>query len=232
MTLPTSLLPRSRLASITVSFVMAAALAACGGNNNDDSAAAPAAQPLRTSINPAGGNTGIEARTSQAPTNGSDPSTVYDDFRLTNASTIAEVSWQGIYCVQANGSAAPAATASQFVVAIYADTGGRPNIAVPLLQTTVTSAVARQTFERNYPNVSCGSASNTNWSLYDYRVTLPAPLAVAANTTYWVSVQAISPSYDVYWGWRAGAADNNLSLSRFQGAYTTFTLDRAYSLLP
>ena len=134
--------------------------------------------------------------------------------------------------MQADGSAAPAATATQFVVAIYADNAGRPNTAAPLLQTTVTPAAAGQTFERNVANVTCGSANNTNWSLYDYRLTLPTPLAVAANTTYWVSVQAISPSYDVYWGWRAGTANNNLSLMLFQGAYTSYTLDRAYSLLP
>ena len=237
MTLPTPSLPRPRFAQLGLSLAVAAALAACGGNNNDDdddaNPPAPAAgQTLRTSLNAAGGNTGVEARTSQAPTNGADPSTVYDDFRLATASTIANVAYQGIYCVQANGSPAPAATASQFVVAIYADAAGRPNLAAPLVQTTVTAAVARQTFERNIGNVSCGSATNTTWALYDYRVTLPVPLAVAANTTYWVSVQAISPSYDVYWGWRAGTADNNLSLARFQGAYTSYTLDRAYSLLP
>jgi len=235
MNLPTLPLSRPRFARLGLPLAIAATLAACGGNNDDEAAAAPPPAPaaaLRTSLNATGGNTGIEARTSQAPTNGAAPSTVYDDFRLTTASTIASVTWQGVYCVQANGSPAPAATASQFVVAIYADNAGRPNIAAPLAQTTVTAAAANQTFERNYAGVTCGTATNTTWSLYDYRVSLPTPLAVAANTTYWVSVQAISPSYDVYWGWRAGIADNNMSLSRFQGVYDTYTLDRAYSLRP
>jgi len=233
MNLPTMSFRRPRFARLGIPLALAAALVACGGHDHEEDAAPlPPPGALHTGLNAAGANTGIEARTSQAPTNGAEPSTVYDDFRLASASTIATVAWQGVYCVQADGSTAPGATATQFIVAIYADNAGQPNLAAPLTQTTVTPAAAGQTFERNVGNVTCGTAINTNWSLYDYRVTLPTPLAVAANTTYWVSVQAISPSYDVYWGWRAGAAKNNLSLMLFQGAYTSYTLDRAYSLLP
>jgi hypothetical protein len=245
--------PRPRLAPRALQLVLLATLAACGGGGDDAPPQAPvqgppppppsppapppppAPQALHTSLNAAGTNGNIiEARTSQAPTAaGAAPSTVFDDFRVTSAASIASVAWQGIYCVQANGSPAPAATASQFVIAIHADLAGRPNLAAaPLVQTTVTAAAAGQTFERNVANLSCGSASNTTWALYDYQASLPAPVAVAANTTYWVSVQAITPSYDVYWGWRAGTADNNLSLMLFQGAYDVLTFDRAYSLLP
>lgn len=234
---PNTFSRRPRTAAFGLPLSLLVALAACGGGDDKDVAPIanppPAAQPLRTSLNAAGASGGIEARTSQAPTAaGAAPSTVFDDFRLASAASVSSIAWQGIYCVQTNGSPAPAATASQFIVAIYADTAGRPNLAAPLTTVTVTATAAGQTFERNFSGLSCGSATNTTWALYDYSVSLPAPLAVAANTTYWVSVQAITPSYDVYWGWRAGTADNNLSLSRFLGVYDTYTLDRAYALRP
>ncbi|MEO5882984.1 MAG: hypothetical protein ABIQ06_11270 [Caldimonas sp.] len=212
----------TRAASRALSLVALAALAAlagCGGNNHSSNAPAapappPAIVPLRSTLVPAGSNTNlIEARTSQAPTAaGAAPSTVYDDFRLASAGAVSSIAWQGIYCVQTNGAPAPAPTASQFVVALYPDSAGRPNVAAPLVTTTVTVGAANQALERNFSGLSCGSASNTTWALYDYRATLPAPVNLAANTTYWVSVQAITPSYDVYWGWRAGTTDNSLSL--------------------
>jgi hypothetical protein len=45
-------------------------------------------------------------------------------------------------------------------------------------------------------------------------------------------VQAVTPSYDVYWGWRSGTTANAQSLMLFMGAYDTFTLDRALRLAP
>lgn len=238
--------PGARLAtwSSALALATAFALAGCGGHSgggdDDDEVGGPppppppASAPLRSSLVAAGSNTNlIEARTSQAPTApGAAPSTVYDDFRLTAAGTVTSVSWQGIYCVQANGAAAPAPTATQFIITFYPDAAGRPDLAAPLGTTTVTPAAANQTFERNFPGLSCGSASNTTWGLYDYRATLAAPIALAAGTTYWFAVQAVTPSYDAYWGFRAGTTDNSLSLLRFMGAYETLTFDRAFALHP
>ncbi|MCE9658900.1 MAG: hypothetical protein K8R60_10100 [Burkholderiales bacterium] len=220
-----------------VALAALAALVGCGGHNSGDDdpvAPAPPAAPLRSSLIPAGSNTNlIEARTSQAPTQaGAAPSTVYDDFRLATAGTAASVSWQGIYCVQADGAPAPAATASQFIIVLYPDSAGRPNLAAPLSTTTVTPGGANQVLERNVSGLTCGSAANTTWALYNYSATLTAPVSLAAGTTYWISVQAVTPSYDVYWGFRAGATDNSLSLIRFMGVYDTFTFDRAFALNP
>jgi len=232
-----SLRSAPRLGSL-VAVAALVALAGCGGHHSDDddgpAAPAPPAAPLRTSLVAAGSNTNlIEARTSQAPTQaGAEPSTVYDDFRLASAGTVTSVSWQGIYCVQVNGAPAPVPTASQFVIVLYPDSAGRPNLAAPLGTTTVTPGGANQAFERNFPGLSCGSAANTTWALYDYRATLAAPVNLAAGTTYWVSVQAITPTYDVYWGFRAGTTDNSLSLLRFMGAYDVLTFDRSFALNP
>lgn len=226
---------RARAAAATLAACLA--LAACGGGGGDGGSTPPPPPPpppaaLLDTLNAAGAGGSIEARTSMQPTNGAEGSTVFDDFSLTTAASITTLRWQGIYCVQANGAAAPAATASEFVVRIHADVAGRPNLASALLQARYTPAQAGQTFERNVGGLSCGSATGTNWALYDYSATLPTPFAAAANTRYWISVEAVTPSYDVYWGWRAGTTANGQSLLRFTGNYDVLTLDRALRLAP
>ena len=164
--------------------------------------------------------------------NGAAPGQVFDDFTFTSASTIKTVAWQGIYCVPQANAAAPAPTASAFQVSFYTDVSGRPNTAAPVQTSTYTLAQTAQTFEKNQSGLTCGTAANTTWPFYKYGVTLSTPFVAAANTKYWFSVQALTPSYDVYWGWRDGTVDNSSSLQLFQGTYTTYAIDRAYSLVP
>lgn len=174
----------------------------------------------------------VEARTSQIVSNGALPGQVFDDFKFTGSGTITTAQWQGIYCVQTAGSAAPAPTATAFKVSFYADSSGYPKLGTPLASATYPLAQTGQTFEKNQGSLTCGTAANTNWSFYKYTVTLSAPFAVVANTKYWFSVQALTPSYDVYFGWRDGLVDNSSSLQLFNGAYTPYTFDRAFSLTP
>lgn len=129
-------------------------------------------------------------------------------------------------------AAAPAPTASSFTVSFYSDASGRPNTAAPLQRTTFALANVGQTFQKNVSGLLCGSAANTTWPFYRYSVTLTTPFTATAGTKYWISVQATTPSYSVYWGWRDGTVDNRMSLQLFQGVYTVYNVDRAYSLLP
>ncbi|MEP6692601.1 MAG: hypothetical protein ABJD07_15700 [Gemmatimonadaceae bacterium] len=165
-------------------------------------------------------------------TNGSPPSQVFDDFTFTQTGTITTVGWQGIYCVQQVNAAAPAPTASSFTVSFYPDAAGRPNLAARIQTSTYTVAQTGQVLEKTVPGLTCGTAANTTWPFYRYSVTLATPLTATAGTKYWISIQATTPSYDVYFGWRDGTPNNNSSLQLFQGVYTTYNVDRAYSLKP
>lgn len=209
-------------------------LAACGGGGDGADTPLPAAvPPVLDTLNPAaGGVASYEARTSMAPTNGADATSMFDDFQPTAAASIGSVKWQGIYCVQAASAPAPAPTATEFVVSFHADSAGRPVTTSTLLQARYTATQAAQTPGGQVPNLSCGTAASTTWALYDYSVTLPTPFAAAAGTRYWVRVQAVTPSYDVFWGWRSGSTANAQSLMLFMGNYDTFTLDRALRLAP
>jgi hypothetical protein len=82
---------------------------------------------------------------------------------------------------------------------------GRPNPA----------AQAGQTFEKNVSGLTCGTAANTTWPFSLYSATLSSPFTAEAGTKYWLSIQATTPSYAVYFGWRDGTVYNNLSLQLF-----------------
>ena len=164
------------------------------------------------------------------PINSAPPSVVYDDFTLASATTVSRVRWQGIYCVNQTNAPVPAPTASAFVIRFWADAGGAPNTTAALQATTIAVADAGQTLERTQGGLECTPAQNTTWGIYNYSATLPSSFSFAAGTRYWVSIEAVTPSYEVYWGWRDGIRNNGNSIQIFQGRTTTYTVDRAFEL--
>jgi hypothetical protein len=230
---------RRRARSLCAVIVTAASLTACGGDKNPAAPTptptptpSPAAPTSRTTQNPLGSPTNVEARTSQviAATGPNVPTAqVFDDFVFTAGATIRTVGWQGIYCVETASAPAPAATASAFIVAFYADQNGQPDRQAPLFSTTVPIAQANETLDRTQANLNCGTTPTT-WAFYSYSVTLPNTFGAAANTRYWVSVQAVTPSFQTFWGWRDGTPDNRTSLQLVNGNILTWPVDRAYAL--
>ncbi len=147
------------------------------------------------------------------------PTQVFDDFTLSADLTIRSVDWQGIYCVQQPNAPAPSPTATSFVVSFYADANGRPNLAAPLQTSTYSTAQTGQNPIKTQAGLNCGTAQNVSWSFFDYSVALATPFAASAGTKYWFSIQAVTPSYAVFYGWRDGTVDNRFSLQLFQGTY-------------
>ena len=221
-----------RCATHSTIIALSLVLAACKGTEAPTQPTPPAPTTSRSTVVPTATVGFVEARTSQVVSNGAPPIAVFDDFRLTGASTIRTVSWQGIYCVQAVNAAAPAPTASAFRISFYTDDAGRPNLNTPIQSSTYTLAQVGQTFDKNVSGLTCGTASNTTWPFYRYSTALATPFVATAGARYWISIQALTPSYDVFWGWRDGTPDNASSLQLFQGTYTPFTIDRAYALTP
>ncbi|MEZ5283249.1 MAG: fibronectin type III domain-containing protein, partial [Vicinamibacterales bacterium] len=190
-----------------------------------------AAGGSRSTLNPAGVPTFIQALASMRIANGQSVRT-FDDFTFPAGSTFRQVAWQGIYCVEDNSASAPSPTASAFVVSVYPDQGGRPNLNASLGSVTVPVAQVNQTFNGVFVGASCGAASSTRWSLYSYATTLPASFTAQPGVRYWLSVEAITPSFAVVWGWRSGTVDNRVALQLSGSTFTTLTLDRAFALAP
>jgi len=211
--------------ALTAIFVVSA----CGGDSSTD----PDDTPIvySSTLVPANSSVPLGTRTSQAPTNGQPAGPAFDDFTLTSGGSIRAVSWQGTYCRQnAPGSPAPSPTASNFVISIYPDVSGRPNIAGRVLTATFTQAQAGERLESTIPGLLCGPSSNNGYGLYAYSATLSPSFAAVAGTKYWISIVATTPTYDVLWGWRDGSSSNNLSLQSLAGVYTQLTIDRALSI--
>ena len=156
----------------------------------------------------------------------------FDDFTFAGGSSIRQVAWQGIYCVPQNNSATPAPTASAFVVSFYPDQAGRPNVGAPIGSITLPVAQVNQTSNGAFGNATCDGAAGTSWALYSYSAVLPASLPAAAGTRYWFSVQAVTPSASVAWGWRQGTLDNRSSITIKGAQVFLSTIDRAFALTP
>jgi hypothetical protein len=186
----------------------------------------------RASLVPTTSGVILEFAGSQIVTGGT-PGQMFDDFTFTGSSTIRTVAWQGAYCTPTTGAPAPTPTATAFRISFYADAGGRPVLATPVAQATYPISQVAQTLDRIITNLQCNAATNVTYATYSYRATLTTPVSVAANTKYWFSVQAVTPSYAVYWGWRDGLNDNRASLRYINDAYVETTgYDRAFSLTP
>lgn len=174
----------------------------------------------------------IEARTSQIYGTGQTAAQMVDDFTFAQGSSIRQIAWQGIYCVAQNNAPAPAPTASAFVLSIYPDQGERPNLGAPLASVTVPLAQVNQAFNGNFVGATCNGATNTTWSLYSYNLDLPSAVTIAPGVKYWFSVQAVTPTPSVVWGWRRGTTDNKSSFYLIQGTLYPLTGDRAFALTP
>jgi hypothetical protein len=221
--------------SICVAAAVAVTLVACGGGSKSPTSPTPTPPPAappttKTTENPLGSSNNVEARTSQAvPSGVGAGATVFDDFTFSGGASIRRVSWQGIYCREVANAAAPAPTATAFIVAFYADQSGRPNTTTPLYQITVPLSGVNETLDRTQANLNCG-ATPTTWAFYTYSTVLPTAFGAEPGRKYWMSIQAQVPTQQPFWGWRDGTVDNRLSLQMFQAAFTEFPVDRAYGL--
>jgi serine/threonine-protein kinase len=184
---------------------------------------------------PARDSVGVDARTSMraadAPSGGA---RIYDDFIPTENGRITAATWSGVYCMQAARSQAPAANAVAFLVGIYADAEGQPNLSAPLHHASYPIHRTSEVLERVGP-AHCGGV-RTTYAFYRYAVTLDEPVVTMASTRYWFSVQALvrqahPESLPVFWGWQGRAeADGSLQILD-NGTVVRFPYGRIFSVL-
>jgi hypothetical protein len=214
---------------------------ACGGGSSPTAptATTPTPSPTPTPPTPVidtrqpASSTVNNAQTSQRTGAANSSTQVFDDFSASSVTTIVRVSWQGIYCVQTVNAPAPAPTATSFLVAIHPDRNDSPDLGLTLSSGTYQIGQVAQTLGTTSTTGRCGTAQPTSIPRYSYEVTLNTPFTAAAGVKYWVSVQANTPDFTVFWGWLNGTANNNRSLQLTPaGATNVFDTDRAFALLP
>ena len=150
---------------------------------------------------------------------------VWDGFLIPDGSAITEVRWRGGY----PGSAvSTGGNITKFKVAIYASipAGTQPDLGYmypgPLVSYTVNGKAGEA-----YAGTFNGTA------LYDYHYTLPTAFMAAANTRYWLQVEAWQPGIP-NWGMAPGSGGNGTHFHRISyvgdAYYFNGSGDAAFSL--
>lgn len=125
--------------------------------------------------------------------------TSYDDFTLSQATTVTDVHWTGGYFNPANQG-----TISAFTIRFYADAASQPGAAI---YTTTIAGNGNQT-----------SLGNINgFPMFTYSVDLTTDFLAAANTRYWISIVADS-TFPPQWGLAVGTGGNGVAFQDFIGS--------------
>jgi hypothetical protein len=157
----------------------------------------------------------------------------FDNFSFDQETEISDIHWQGSYFTS-TPLAAPVPNAQQFLIAIFSDNNGRPDVETGSLREIVTPiSNVNETFVRT-------ELLGLNLFLvYDYSFDLPSdPFVAEADTTYWLAVQVRSSFTAVFsttsWGWNNGTGGDNSSISAIFLSPLTFFVnfpgDRAFAL--
>lgn len=170
------------------------------------------------------------AQTSQRSDGPQSPVATYDDFVIRNGGEIATVVWDGVYC-KTILSGEPEPTASAFTIAFYPDLDGKPDTLAPIASERFSIDQVNET--RGEPaGLACGDQP-TVWAFYDYEAQLATPFVAVADQTYWILIQAHTPDFETFWGWRSTFQNleaTNPSLQEFAGAWTELPESRVFEL--
>ncbi len=152
----------------------------------------------------------------------------YDGFTLTTGAAITEIRWRGGYTNYLSG--AGKAPVFDFTISIYRSTAGvsQPDLGAG-------GRLVRHFVGGNAGETLAGTFGGV--LMYDYAYILPAPFQAAANTTYWMQIEASQGLTPVYywppdWSMCVGTGGNNSHFRRITGGpYQAITNDLAFTLL-
>ena len=154
---------------------------------------------------------GLYASQNDTSTNGfGNYATAYDNFTLSTATTINQVTWVGGYFnPQSLGPI------SQWTVSFYANNGGQPG---SLLQAFTIAGNASEAFLQN------DVLGDPN-----YGYTAAVGFSAAAGTMYWLSVVP-NLAEPPQWGWGSSSQGNNNSYQDYFGVRSQIADNMAFAL--
>ena len=172
------------------------------------------------------------AETSQTATvSGQLPVKVYDPFSPDEGGQVNGVRWEGIYCQLIEGGSAPEPHATGFTIELYQDAGGGPDLGTgPIWSSAFDLAEVNETLTTTIEQ-TCGAEIKTTWAYYEYEVTLASPFEIEAGQAYWLSIEALTPNFNTFWGWRTTTSDAADSVQEFDGVLNPVFGGRAFALL-
>jgi|GEM_PF-1094713 len=154
---------------------------------------------------------------------------------VTPASTNpTRVCWIGRYTDRVG----PAVEDESFLIRIFADAGGFPDLSAPLFERTFrqTGTAGVDLLEMDcLDGDECPGSTPTSGGNYVYSAEVATGLPMNANGCYWIEIACVGSSEaGLNWGWCASTGGTDLAcLQAIDGAYTLFTRatnDRAICL--
>jgi len=146
----------------------------------------------------------------------------WDGFTFAWPQAITEITWRGGYDPLMPGDGGPV---NAFTVSIYASipSGGQPDLTLPPLVRDEVAGNAGET-----PAAVLGGVQT-----YDYRYVLPQPFQAAAQTKYWLQIEAFQ-SGAPDWGLSKATGGDGIYFRRIAGEGMNYQLvagDTSFSLL-
>lgn len=156
----------------------------------------------------------------------------FDQFRLGSTKVIEGITWRGAYIDLAGGvddligSGDLLSDVTAFTFRFYTNIAGVPASA-PMYELSLPLASITTSF------VGAGTVAGRPAEFYDFGVLLPTGFWASGGVTYWLSISAVSPSYEpTAFAWTGGLGGDGTTyqLANLTTA-TTHDGDRAFALL-
>jgi len=185
-------------------------------------AAAPQAVPAVVYSQPPSAEGGLLRSSLRDPEGSDTDQWAWDGFTFPSPQAITEITWRGGYDPLLPGDGGPVIA---FTVSIYASipSGGQPDLAQPPLIHHEVAGNAGET-----PAAILGGVQT-----YDYHYVLPQAFQAAAQTKYWLQVEALQ-SGAPDWGLSNATGGDGVYFRRIAGEGLNYQLvsgDTAFSLL-
>ena len=156
--------------------------------------------------------------------------TTYDEFSLTNAATLTNLTWQG-FSFDRNTLGSTISLVSGFIISFYANSYDAASSSYVPGESLFCEKIG---FTQQEPRPIDQFGNGQTETVYDYSGALPGGFAAAAGTTYWLSIQAVTDDPAI-WMWTSGTGGNGTSYQvvspEFGGGSYVRPGDRAFALL-
>lgn len=133
---------------------------------------------------------------------------VADNFRVATAGNTTQVCWRGVY----NISTCPQSPEDDFQLVFYANNQGIPGAPIggPFRQSAGTLTVDRVVTSDTF----------AGYRVFEYTAS-HAPVALTANTCYWIEITNANPISNCGWFWVTSTSGDSLSVLDLNSQYTT-----------
>jgi hypothetical protein len=133
----------------------------------------------------------------------------FDNFRVATTQRVDQVRFQGMYwdfVTPGNNPVAPETTSWE--LGFWSNNPGF----FPQAQLSTQTLPAARVRSQFQGFAFFGGLPNVPLPVYNFTADLPTPFTAQANTTYWLSILSLSPTFNPVWLWMPGTGPDSTSI--------------------